>query len=276
MKPFKKAAIIGTGLIGGSIALILKKKRLAQQVVGVSRKKRNLDLARRIGAIDSGSRNLQIIEGADLVILAMPPAAILAKSGALAKFIPADALVIDVASTKEIIVEKLEKIFKNFVGAHPLAGSEKRSVSNSQAGIFERSICIFTPSPKTNPAALSRAKALWNKLGAKTMTMTPKNHDQVLAFISHLPHAVAFSLINTVPDRHLKFASGGLRDTTRIAASDAELWSDIFLTNRKNIQKGLEDFIRVLVKLEKAIEKNDRESLVKILKQAKAKRDRLK
>jgi len=276
MRPFKKAAIIGIGLIGGSIALALKKKNLAKQVVGVSRKEKNLALAKRIGAIDAGSSDPQIISGADLVILAMPPSAILDKAAALAGFLADDALVIDVASTKESIVEKLDKIFKNFVGAHPLAGSQKRGINNSQADIFRKSVCILTPSAKTNPAALARAKALWQKLGAKTATMTPKTHDQVLAFISHLPHAIAFSLINTVPSGHLRFASGGLKDITRIAASDAQLWSDIFLTNRKNIQKGLEDFIRVLVKLEKAIEKNDRGSLVRILKQAKAKRDRLK
>ncbi len=276
MRPFKKAAIIGTGLIGGSIALALKTKGLAKQVVGVSRKEKNLSKARKIGAIDAGSSDPRIIMDADLVVLAMPPSAILAKASALAKFLPADALVIDVASTKEIIVEKLGKIFKNFVGTHPLAGSEKRGIINSQADIFGKSVCILTPSSKTNPAALARVKALWGKLGAKTVTMLPKAHDQVLAFISHVPHAVAFSLINAVPGQHLKFASAGLKDTTRIAASDAELWSDIFLTNRKNIQKGLEDFIRVLVKLERAIEKNDRVSLVKILKQAKAKRDSLK
>ena len=275
MKKFHKVAIVGTGLIGGSIGLSLKKKKLSLTVVGTSRHKKNLLLAKQRGAIDRGSQSLDIVKGADLVILATPVNAIMNLAPAISKIISRDCIVIDVGSTKNEIVGRLEKFFPKFVGTHPLAGSEKRSIAYAKQDIFKDSLCILTPSGKTNRKALNLIKIFWENLGAKTVLMSPGAHDKILSFVSHLPHAVAFSLISAMPDEYLKFASTGLKDTTRIASSDSELWADILLSNRVNILRALALLQNKLTLISKAIRKKDRRQLLKILKRAKQKRDTL-
>lgn len=272
---FKKVAIIGTGLIGGSLALSLKKKKIASEVVGVSRHKKSLAAAKRIGAIDRGSLNPLIIKGADLIILATPVNVILNLAAKISKIAGTDAIITDVGSTKKEIVAKLENIFPNFVGSHPLAGSEKRSIGNADPEMFIGSVCILTPTRKTKRPALKRIKGFWNRLGATTIDLSPENHDRILAFTSHLPHISAFSLMGSVPQQYLKFASGGLKDTTRIAASDSQLWADIFLSNRKNILKAISVLEKNLANIKSALNNKDRKSLVKILRRAKKKREKL-
>ena len=272
---FKKVAIVGTGLIGGSLALSIKKKRIASEVVGVSRHKKSLAAAKRIGAIDNGSLNLRIIKDADLIILATPVNVILNLAAKISKIAGTDAIITDVGSTKQEIVAKLESIFPNFVGSHPLAGSEKRSISNADSEMFIGSVCILTPTRKTKRPVLKRIKGFWNLLGATTIDLSPENHDKILAFTSHLPHILAFSLIESVPHPYFKFASGGLKDTTRIAASDSQLWADIFLSNRKNILKGIVALEKNLANIKSALNNKDRKSLIKILKRAKGKREKL-
>lgn len=272
---FKKVAIVGTGLIGGSLALGIKKKRIASEVVGVSRHKKSLAAAKRMGAIDKGSLNLRIIKDADLIILATPVNVILNLAAKISKIAGTDAIITDVGSTKQEIVAKLERIFPNFVGSHPLAGSEKRSISNADPEMFIGSVCILTPTRKTKGLVLKRIKGFWNRLGASTIDLSPENHDKILSFTSHLPHIAAFSLIESVPHSYLEFASGGLKDTTRIAASDRELWADIFLSNRKNILKGIVVLEKNLANIKSALNNKDRKSLIKILKRAKKKREKL-
>ena len=272
---FRKVAIVGTGLIGGSLALSIKKKRIASEVVGVSRHKKSLAAAKRIGAIDKGSLNLRIIKDADLIILATPVNMILNLAAKISKISGTDAIITDVGSTKQEIVAKLESIFPNFVGSHPLAGSEKRSISNADSEMFIGSVCILTPTRKTKRPALKRIKRFWNRLGATTIDLSPENHDKILYFTSHLPHIAAFSLIESVLHQYLEFASGGLKDTTRIAASDRELWADIFLSNRKNILKGIVVLEKNLANIKSALNNKDRKSLIKILKRAKKKREKL-
>ena len=275
MKIFNKVAIIGTGLIGGSIALAIKNRKLANEVIGVSRKKRNLLLARRRGAIDKGSQELGIIKEADLVILATPVNAILELAPKISKIVKKDCLITDVGSTKEKIVLNLEKIFPNFVGSHPLAGSEKRSIAYADPKILEKSICILTPTKNTNKKALNKIRLLWSKVGARTILLTPQAHDKILSFVSHLPHIAAFSLIGVVPGQYLKFASTGLKDTTRVAASDSELWAEIFLSNQKNILKAIELLENNLKRIKRAIRKNDKKRLSLILNEGKIKRETL-
>jgi len=273
MRLFKKAAIIGTGLIGGSVALALKKNALAGEVVGFSRRKSTLLLASKIGAIDEGSQDLRIIKGADLVILAAPVGTILDLASAISRIISPDCIVTDVGSTKKEIVFRLERIFPRFVGAHPLAGSEKQGILYAAADIFRGSVCVLTPTDKTDARAAKKVITLWNKLGSKVIPMSPAKHDEVLSFVSHLPHAAAFSTIASMPGNYLRFASTGLRDTTRLAASDGKIWADIFLSNRENMLKSISLLERNLARIKAAIKNRDELALVKILKEAKHKRE---
>ena len=275
MRLFNKVAIIGTGLIGGSLGLAIKKNKLAREVVGVSQHKNSLKRALKMKAIDRGSLSLDIIKGADLLILATPVNKIIYFRKKIAKFVDKDCIVTDVGSTKQEIVVSLDNVFLNFVGGHPLAGSEKRGIANSNAGIFKGSLCILTPTGKTSRFGLAKIKKLWAKVGARIVFMSPKEHDRILSLTSHLPHVVAFSLINSVPLEALKLASGGLKDTTRVAASDALLWKDIFLSNKENVLKSINLFQDNLLKIKGAIRKGDEKSLINILNQAREKRGKL-
>jgi prephenate dehydrogenase len=273
---FKKVAIIGTGLIGGSIALGLKKKRLAGEIVGVSRHRRNLSLAKKIGAIDRGSQDLGIVKGADLVILATPVNIIKSQAARIARLVRPECIVCDVGSTKEEIVADLSKIFPRFVGCHPLAGSEKRGISNADAGLFKNALCILTPIKNTDKKTLGKIARLWVKLGSRVVRMDPKIHDRILSFVSHLPHLISYTLVNCVPAQYFKFCANSLRDTTRIAASDAELWSDIFLSNKKNILHAVDVLQKNLSAVKTALLKENRAVLFKIINTARAKREALK
>jgi len=273
MRLFNKVAIIGTGLIGGSMALAIKKKCLAHQIIGVSRHKNTLIWGKKSHIIDKGSQNLSIIQDADLVVLATPVNTILKLADIILKFIRKDSIVTDVGSTKKEIVSKLSKIFPNYVGSHPLAGSEKRGLTNASTDIFKNSLCILTPTKNTTPKALKKIKNLWNKLGARVIFLSPDTHDRILSFVSHLPHVIAFSLIDIVPDKYLRFGATGLKDTTRIALSDSRVWVDIFLSNRENMLKSIESFQNNLSRIKSAINKRDERTLIKILKKAKGKRE---
>lgn len=276
MKLFDTIAIVGVGLIGGSMAKDIKKKRLAHRTIGVSRHKNTLVLARKSRIIDNGSQDLSIVKDADLVVLATPVNTILKLSQEIGKFVSKDCIVTDVGSTKKKIVSKLSKIFPNYVGSHPLAGSEKHGVANVQTGLFKGSLCLLTPTKDTSPKALKKIKDLWSNLGATVAFLNPDTHDKILSFVSHLPHAVAFSLIGTVPDKYLKFSANGLRDSTRIALSDSRLWTDIFLSNRKYMLESIEVFQNKLSAVKSAINNRDEKALIKILNKSKCKRETLR
>jgi len=275
MPLFNKVAIVGTGLIGGSIALAIKKKHLANEIIGVSRHRKSLALAKNKGAIDRGSVALEIIKGADLLVLATPVSVIMSLAPRISKIVSKDCIVIDVGSTKGEVSNKLGKLFPNYIGSHPLAGSEKKGIINAGPDMFRGSLCILTPTRNSRAKALAKIKAFWQRLEARVVLLTPQKHDMILALTSHLPHAVAFSLIDSVPKQYLRFSSTGLRDTTRLASSDSEIWVDILLSNRKNIIRAIESFQNNLSKLKSVIAKKDKKILNSILKQINQKRDRL-
>jgi prephenate dehydrogenase len=275
MRLFKKVAIIGVGLIGGSIGMAIKRNRLADKVVGTSRHKKNLLLAKRCKAIDSGSSGLEVIRGADLVIIAVPVSSVLKLAPKIAGLVGPDCIVSDVASTKQEIVTRLSRIFPRYVGTHPMAGSEKRGIANSACRMFVGSTCLFTPLASTDKQALAKIKKLWSCLGARVVTIPPAGHDKALAFVSHLPHIAAFSLINSVPEQYLKFGASGLKDTTRIASSDSGIWSDILLSNRSNLLSAINTLQKNLGRLRQAISSRDAKKLNALLKTAKQKRDSL-
>lgn len=274
MKMFKKIVIIGTGLIGGSLGLAVKKKYLAKTVVGLSLHLKNAKLAKRIGAIDSVGKSLDSVKGADLVILATPVESIANIAAKIKDKLDKDCIVIDVGSTKEKIVSELDPIIPNFIGCHPLAGSERRGVIHLENDIFSGSICILTPTALTNKKSLDRIKEFWAKLGAKIVLISPKKHDQALAFTSHLPHAIAFTLIRTIPDKFLNLSSKGLKDSSRISGSDPNLWAQIFLSNR-NLLPALAVFQKQLSALKSALKNKDKAFLITVLKAANKKREKL-
>lgn len=276
MKMFNKVVIVGTGLIGGSLGLALKQKRLAGQVIGLSRHLKNAQLAKQAGAIDRVGTSLAVVEDADLVILAAPVNAIISLATLFAKKIKKDCIVIDVGSSKERIVTKLSQCLPNFLGCHPLAGSEKKGIINLTGNIFKDSVCIITPTAKTKIQTLNKIKMLWKKIGAKVVLLSPKEHDAALAFTSHLPHVLAFSLISSIPERYLSLSSSGLKDTTRIAGSDAQLWSEIFLSNRDNLLATLRVFQKKLAVLKLALSDKNQPQLIRALLLANAQRKKLR
>ncbi|MFA6349565.1 MAG: prephenate dehydrogenase [Candidatus Omnitrophota bacterium] len=275
MRLFKKVVIVGTGLIGGSMGLAIKKNRLADTVIGISRRKSTLSLARKIGAIDIGTRDFNAAAGADLLILAVPVNTLIELSKKLAKIVGLDCIVTDVGSTKEKIVEKLNKLFPMFVGAHPLAGLEKPGIANACPHIFKNTICIITPVKFSNKKSLCKITALWKALGSKVIFMTAAEHDRIAAAVSHLPHAAAFALIGSVPAKYLKFAASGLKDTTRVAASDPELWSQVFLSNKKNVLRSLGTFEKNIAKIKSAVRREDCAALISILNRSQQIREKI-
>lgn len=271
-KPFHKISIIGTGLIGGSIALASRKKGLADEIVGICRSDKTIRLAKKLKIADSVSKNIKNISGSDLVIFATPVETIKKLAPLVSGLIDKKCVVTDVGSTKETIVRALDPKFENFIGSHPLAGSEKRGAASANAGIFKGSVCILTPTRRTSSLALRKVEKFWESLGAKPVRMSAGKHDNIISLTSHLPHLSAFALVNLTPCSHFKFAAGGFKDTTRIAASDSEIWSDIFLNNGRNLIKFLGSLQKQLQWLKNAISRKDSAAIKTYINRAKEKR----
>jgi len=272
---FKKVGIVGIGLIGGSLGLAIKKYKIAQEVIGIVRRKKTIKEALRRKIVDIASRDLRLLKDVDLVILATPVSKIKEIAPSVSKVIKNDCILTDVGSTKKEIVLKLEKLFHNYIGSHPLAGSQNAGLTFADAKIFKDSLCILTPTKKTLPEVIKKITVFWNKMGAKVELLSPSLHDKILSYTSHLPHLVAFALMELIPSKYLNYSATGLRDTTRIALSLPELWRDIFISNRKEVLISLKDFGNKLYTLEKIISKKDVKSLYLFLKKAQRKRIKL-
>jgi prephenate dehydrogenase len=276
---FNQVAIMGVGLIGGSIGMAIKKKRIARRVVGFSRRQKTIKEALKLRAIDSGTLSLRkALKDSDLIILATPVNTIIKLSRSLVKIAEKKSIITDVGSCKSEIVSSFERILPKdieFVGAHPLAGSERKGVNFGSPDMFENTLCILTPTHKTNKKAFNKIKKFWQSLGAQVKILNPSEHDRVLGFVSHLPHIVAFSLIQSIPEKYLKFAPLGLKDMTRIASSDPVVWSDIFFTNRKLLLEMIDRFVVFLRRFKKLIRSNNEVRLTQILFNIKNKRDKL-
>lgn len=263
---FKKVVIIGVGLIGGSLGLAIKKRKLARTVIGIGRRRSSIRAAVRCGAIDIGTKDLKRgVFDADLVIIATPVCSIPKIVKVIVSNLRDGAILTDVGSTKGEIVKAIERYLSNrisFVGSHPLAGSEKRGVNFADGDLFKGSTVIMTKTKKTKASTLKALNQFWRSLGvARVVIKSPEEHDRIVAEISHLPHLVAAALINSVSDNSLKFASTGFKDATRIAASDAEMWGDICVTNKREILKSLNKFERSLLRLRSLIKKESKERL---------------
>lgn len=287
MKPhFSQVTIIGVGLIGGSLGMILRRKGLASTVIGVGRRIENLKTAVELGAIDRYVVDpKEGVKDADLVVLATPVDTYERHLKEWASCLKPGAIVTDVGSVKGELVELSERALPSgvhFVGAHPIAGKEKTGVAAGSDQLFHGARCIVTPTKKTDPEALERVRAMWEETGSVMLTMDPHLHDKILGAVSHLPHVAAFALINALVDIREKVpaldlaghSGGGLRDTTRIAASSPEMWRDIFLWNRDNLLTFIEAYERSLGQLKQLIRAGDAAGIEKELERAKLEREK--
>jgi len=283
---FTQVAIIGVGLIGGSLGMILRRKGLASNVVGVGRRVENLKKAVELGAIDRYvSDPKEGVTGADLVVLATPVDTYDRHLTDWAACLKPGAIVTDVGSVKGRLVEQSERSMPDgvhFVGAHPIAGKEKTGVAAGSDQLFAGARCILTPTKSTNQQALEQVRAMWQETNSIVLTMDPYLHDQILGAVSHLPHVAAFALMNALIDIRAQVpaldlaghSGGGLRDTTRIAASSPEMWRDIFLWNRENLVAFIEAYERSLGELKELIRAGDAAGIEKELERAKQEREK--
>lgn len=281
MKQWETVAIVGVGLIGGSIGLALRERGLARTILGIGRREASLRKAKKCGAVTGTTTNLaRGVTNADLIVVCTPVADIAQRVLEVADACPPTALITDVGSTKAEIVGQLDRTLNQqgdgratFVGSHPLAGSEKTGPQFARADLFENRAVIVTPTRKTPNSALALTKSLWESLGAKVLTKTPQEHDQSVAAISHLPHLVASALASATPPADTALAAGGWLDTTRVAAADAELWRQILADNRLHVLKSLNKFEKVLAKFRQALEKDEQNKLLKLLEAGKQHRE---
>ncbi|WNL40672.1 bifunctional prephenate dehydrogenase/3-phosphoshikimate 1-carboxyvinyltransferase [Halomonas sp. PAMB 3264] len=267
--------IVGLGLMGGSLAAALKSRGFEGEILACDPDEGEIALGVEMGLIDSGGRELEaLLDGVSLVVLAVPVLAmepVLERLKAGLERAAANAVVTDVGSTKGVIRDCVERVFgelpTNVVLGHPIAGSEKSGVAAANPALYIDHKVILTPEPDTDPVALGRVYALWQACGAEVLEMSVERHDQVLARTSHLPHLLAFSLVDTLArqDQRLdifRYAAGGFRDFTRIAGSDPVMWRDIFIANREAVLASLDDFEAGLKTLRTSIERGDSDALI--------------
>jgi prephenate dehydrogenase len=280
---FRKITIVGVGLLGGSIGLAVKRRKLARQTAGFVRRASSLKDCEKAGAVDFATTDLlAAVWEADLVILCAP----LGQMPRLAvRMLPAlkpGVIVTDVGSVKAGVVRELESLIANsgahFVGSHPMAGAEKTGVSAARADLFENAVCVVTPTKKTNRAALKKVERFWKALGSRVLELTPETHDALVSRSSHLPHVVAATLANLVlnpaqPKLQAALCANGFRDTTRIASGSPEMWRDIALANRKNLAKALNSFVGDLQKFRSVVKKGDAKAIATFFETAKQRRD---
>jgi prephenate dehydrogenase len=271
MPLFEQMTIAGVGLIGGSLALVAKRERLVNRVVGFGRTQANLDIAKARGMIDLASRDPeQAARGSDLVILAVP---ILTMRATLEKMLPQlapAAIVTDVGSVKGWVVRELEPLIKppmTLVGAHPVAGKETTGAAAADPDLFRDRRVIITPSANSSAAAIVKIEKLWKATGAQVERMDPDLHDALLARASHLPQIVSSALAAALLDERVggltaaDFGAGGLRDTTRLAGSSWEMWRDIFVTNRDALGSAMQRFAATFAEFERTINAGDIDAL---------------
>ncbi|MDD5491886.1 MAG: prephenate dehydrogenase [bacterium] len=286
MQKIKTVAIIGVGLIGGSLGMALKNSRAVKKVIGIGRHSEKLKKARQLKAIDEFTTDFQTgVRDADLVVICTPVGLI---ASTIKRILPAlknGCIVTDVGSVKAPVVEMAEKILRakkiHFIGGHPMAGSEQAGISNAQSGLFKNAAWILTPGNHTPLKEMSLLHHLFSLTGAKVMLLDPKKHDQIVSITSHLPHLLAANLVNYLAIQNRKnkntinLTAGGFRDMTRIASSSPEIWVDISLMNKREIIKALAEFNRLTSRMISALKANKRKQVFSLFAQAKQTRDRM-
>jgi len=282
---FRQLTICGVGLIGGSLALTARKHRLVERIVGLGRTQANLDVALARGLIDSATRDpAEAAHGAELVMLATPVLTFPATLAAMVPYLPSNAVVTDVGSVKGWVVQQLEPLLKpamSFVGVHPVAGKEITGAAAAEESLFANRRVIVTPSARSSIEALEKIDTLWRATGARIERMAPAVHDAILARASHLPQVVASALACALADEVVEgqwaagFGAGGLRDTTRIAASSPEMWRDICLSNSEAIISALRLYREWFDRFARAVAASDEQALNELFARGRRMRERI-
>lgn len=280
---YPKVTLIGVGLLGGSLGLALKQRKLAGRVEGYVRREASIAECERLGVVDRATTDLlSAVRDADLVVFCTPLAQMRSLAEQCASTIKAGALVTDVGSVKASVVTELEPIFSKagvqFIGSHPMAGAEKTGPAAARADLFEKAVCIVTPGAKTPVKLVKQMEEFWTAVGSKPLRLSPDQHDSLVARSSHLPHVVAAELANYVlspahPKEQPALCATGFRDTTRIAAGSPEMWRDIALANRKHLARALGVFIEDLQEFQLALEAADAKAMDEFFETAKHRRD---
>lgn len=280
---FEKVSLIGVGLLGGSLGMALRQRKLAKRVDACVRRESSIAECLNAGAADTVTLDLSAaVGGADLVILCTPLAQMRDLAERMLPSLKPGAIVTDVGSVKSSVVQDLTpmiaRVGAEFIGSHPMAGSEKTGVTAAQADLFQGALCLITPGPTASAQAIRSIQTLWKGVGCATMLMRPETHDDLVSRSSHLPHIVAAGLANYVlspanPKEQSMLCATGFRDTTRIASGSPEVWRDILLANRKHLSRVLGVFIEDLRDLQLAIERADTAAIEEFLANAKQRRD---
>ncbi|MGN6536608.1 MAG: prephenate/arogenate dehydrogenase family protein [Mesorhizobium sp.] len=269
---FEKIALVGIGLIGSSLARVVRRENLARHIAIATRSPSTLKRAEELGLGDSYSTDLgEAVRDADLVIVSVPVGSSAEVAEEIAPALKKGAILTDVGSTKASVIAQMQPFVTedvHFIPGHPLAGSEKSGPDAGFAELFENRWCIFTPLPGTDPAALEKLSEFWRRCGSNIDTMDAEHHDMVLAIVSHLPHIIAYNIVGTADDLEsvakgevIKYAASGFRDFTRLAASDPTMWRDVCLHNKDAILEMLARFSEDLASLQRAIRWGDGEKL---------------
>jgi len=269
---FERMAIVGVGLIGGSLARAVKQQGIVGEVLGVGRDASRLEQAQRLGIIDTYAACFdERLAGADVIVVATPVGMIVDLIRKMIPFLRGGTIITDVGSVKTAIVRQAEQCVPDdifFVGAHPIAGTENSGFEDSFATLFNDRKCILTPVARTDPGALAKIERLWSMVGANVVRMDCEEHDLIFAAVSHLPHLVAYGMVNSLltiegfEENIFSFSAGGFKDFSRIAASHPEMWKDIALMNKEKLLAALTVFQDYLNELKKAIASDDAEKLL--------------
>ena len=280
---FQKITIIGVGLLGGSIGLAVRRRRLARELAGYVRRPASLKDCEKAGAVDYATTDLlAAVSNADLVILCTPLAQMCVLTERLLPALKRGAIVTDVGSVKAGVVRQIcglvRKAGAHFIGSHPMAGGEEMGVHAAKAELFVNAICVVTPTRNSNPDALRKVERFWKSVGGRALRLTPQLHDQIVSRSSHLPHVAAAALATLVlnpksPRQQAALCANGFRDTTRIASGSPEMWRDIALANRQNLARAVDAFVSELKKFQRALKIADAKTISKFLETAKARRD---
>ena len=280
-----RLTIVGVGLIGGSLARALKSAGAVKEIIGTGRSIQHLQHARKLGVVDRIEIDMgAAVNDADVVVVAVPVGAMESVFTEIAPHLSDKTVLTDVGSSKASVVDAAEKAFgklpTNFVPAHPIAGTEKSGVEASFAELFQQRRVILTPTEASSADAVLKVRTMWEQVGAIVTETSVSHHDEVLAATSHLPHLLAFALVDTLATMDDKqeifdYAAGGFRDFTRIASSDPQMWHDICVHNEPALLKMLDHFTADLDRLRKAIAENDGDYLLQVFSRAKAARDQL-
>jgi len=277
---FKKVCIIGCGLIGSSIARAIKKNNLSNQIVSSNRSDFTNRKIKKLNIVDDSSSDIKkMVRGSDLVIIATPISSYENVILKIKNSLKNGAMLTDVSSVKKKVISLIEKnIPKNvsWISSHPIAGTEESGPDSGFSDLFKNKWCILTPSNKAKDQDIKLLRNFWKKIGSKVDTMEAKQHDYILSITSHLPHLIAYNIVDTTlkikkkkASDIIKYSAGGLRDFTRIAASNPIMWRDIFIQNRKNTSKMIDKFIENLKNLKKIIKNQDKKKLEKIFTKTK-------